>query len=75
MTQGWDTQQLRTPEQDSESLTRALEIQVSNPNFLKTGTITGLQEAKSMCQTVHFLLWTFTQLQKENCTLTNNSVM
>ena len=42
-------------EQDPESLSRSLEIQVSNPNACKTRTIPGLQEATSMCQMGHFL--------------------
>lgn len=36
------------PEQDPESFSRFLEIQVSTPNFLKTRTLPGLQE-QSLC--------------------------
>lgn len=54
MIQGYDSLQLRSPEQDLEPFHRSLEIQFSNPNWLTIRTKTELEDAKSMRQMGHF---------------------
>ena len=54
MIQGYDSLQLRSPEQDLEPFHRSLEIQFSNPNWLTIRTKTELKVAKSIHQMGHF---------------------
>ena len=66
MIQGYDSLQLRSPEQDLEPFHTSLEIQFSNPNWLTIRTKTELEDAKSMRQMGHFYYRTLFSYRKKS---------